>query len=60
MKNLDKYLELYNDGDLKNRGIYMSMMEREFKIPMFNNETFNKENAEVVELYRRFSKWPLE
>lgn len=33
----------------------MSRMEREFNIPMINNEQFNRDNVEVIKLYREIS-----
>lgn len=60
MEELKKFQELYKGGIIKKRGVYMSDMERTFKIPMFNNEEYNNKNKEVIELYRKFAAWPLE
>lgn len=47
-ENIDTLEEPHRTRRLSN---LMSEMEREFKIPMINNEQFNRENIEVMELY---------
>ena len=57
---LKRYIELYEKGNKKMRGEYMTMLENEFSIPMLNNEKYNNEHKEVIELYKRFAEWDLE
>ena len=57
---LKRYIELYEKGNKKMRGEYMTMLENEFNIPMLNDEKYNNENKEVIELYKRFAEWDLE
>lgn len=57
MKELEKYKEFYKQGIKNNRGKYMTMMEKEFNIPLLSSEEYNKKNPEVVELYKMFAKW---
>lgn len=33
----------------------MALMERHFRIPMANNEKYNRNNTAVIELYRQVS-----
>lgn len=56
--SLDRFKRIYEQLDMleePNRtsrlSKLMSEMEREFNIPMINNEQFNRENIEVMELY---------
>ena len=57
---LKRYIEFYEKGNKKMRGEYMTMLENEFSIPMLNNEKYNNEHKEVIELYKRFAEWDLE
>ena len=59
-KTLELYKKRYEEGNKTFRGMYMSDMERLFNIPLFNNEEFNRENPEVMELYLKFASWDLE
>ncbi|OOM17204.1 hypothetical protein CLSAB_19240 [Clostridium saccharobutylicum] len=56
-KELNRFRKLYLKGDKNSRGFYMSEMEKIFKIPMLNDEEFNRNNKEVIELYRKFADW---
>lgn len=56
-KDLNRFKELYLQGNKNNRGVYMSEMEKIFKIPLLNDEEYNRNNKEVIELYRKFADW---
>jgi len=56
-KELIRFKELYKEEIKENRGLYMTEMERIFKIPMINDEEFNNKNKEVIKLYRNFANW---
>lgn len=56
--SLDRFKRIYEQLDMLEEpqrtsrlSKLMSEMEREFNIPMLNNEQFNRENIEVMELY---------
>lgn len=57
LNQLNRFKELYKQGNKSNRGLYMTEMEMTFNIPLLNNEDFNKNNPEVIELYRAFADW---
>lgn len=59
-KELNRFKELYLQGNKNNRGLYMSDMEKIFKIPILNDEEYNRKNKEVIELYRKFADWWLD
>ncbi|KOY81243.1 hypothetical protein I6G82_02930 [Lysinibacillus macroides] len=51
-KSIFEYLDLLEEPFRTGRlSALMSEMEREFNIPMLNNEQFNRENIGVMELY---------
>lgn len=54
-----KYEEIMRDPSVPQResrlGELMTEMEGVFKIPMLKNTTWEKENPEVIELYRKVS-----
>lgn len=56
-KELNRFRELYLKNDRNNRSLYMSEMEKLFKIPALNDEEYNRSNKEVIELYRKFADW---
>lgn len=47
---LDHYKKRFENGELP--ADIMTDMEREFGIPMVNNEVYNKNNPDVIEVYR--------
>jgi hypothetical protein len=55
-----KYEEIMRDPSVRQResrlGELMTEMEGVFKIPMLKNTTWEKENPEVIELYRKVSE----
>lgn len=53
MSRLDKYQKRLACGE--NVADIMNDMEKEFNIPMLNDEEFNKKNADVIALYREVS-----
>lgn len=60
--SLDRFKRIYEQLDMLEEphrtsrlSKLMSEMEREFNIPMLNNEQFNRENIEVMELYWEIS-----
>lgn len=64
MYKLNNYRELYNEimkdkHNKKRRNLrlanLMTQMENEFRIPALNDEEYNKENKEIIELYREIS-----
>lgn len=57
LRQLNRFKQLYEQGNKKNRGLYMSEMEQIFNIPLLNNDAFNEANAEVIQLYRKFADW---
>lgn len=54
-----KYEEIMRDPSVRQResrlGELMTEMEGVFKIPMLKNTTWEKENPQVIELYRKVS-----
>lgn len=56
-QELNKFRELYLQGDREKRGEYMTAMEKTFNIPWLNDEEYNRNNREVIELYRKFADW---
>ena len=54
-----RYEEIMRDPSVRQRenrlGELMTEMEGVFKIPMLKNTTWEKENPQVVELYRKVS-----
>lgn len=56
-QELNRFRELYLQGNKGNRGVYMSDMEKTFNIPWLNDEEYNRNNREVIELYRKFADW---
>lgn len=54
-----KYEEIMRDPSVRQResrlGELMTEMEGVFRIPMLKNTTWEKENPEVIELYRKVS-----
>lgn len=55
-----KYEEIMRDPSVRQResrlGELMTEMEGVFKIPMLKNTTWEKENPQVIELYRKVSE----
>lgn len=51
MSKLDKYRKRFEDGE--NPTEIMNDMECEFNIPCLNDEEYNKQNSDVIELYRK-------
>jgi len=55
-----KYEEIMREPSVRQResrlGELMTEMEGVFKIPMLKNTTWEKENPEVIELYRKVSE----
>lgn len=56
-QELNRFRELYLQGDRQQRSEYMTAMEKAFNIPWLNDEEYNKNNREVIELYRKFADW---
>ena len=54
-----KYEEIMRDPSVRQResrlGELMTEMEGVFKIPLLKNTTWEKENPQVIELYRKVS-----
>jgi len=50
MSRLDDYQKRLASGE--RAADIMNDMEKEFNIPMLNDDEFNKNNADVIELYR--------
>ena len=54
-----RYEEIMRDPSVRQResrlGELMTEMEGVFKIPMLKNTTWEKENPQVIELYRKVS-----
>ena len=50
MSRLDEYQKRLASGE--NVADIMNDMEKEFGIPMLNDEEYNSKNADVIELYR--------
>ena len=50
MSKLDKYQKRLASGE--NAADIMNDMEKEFNIPMINDEEYNNKNADIIELYR--------
>lgn len=53
ISRLDKYKKRIANGC--NATEIMNDMEKEFYIPMLNDEEYNKKNADVIALYREIS-----
>lgn len=53
MSRLDEYQKRLASGE--NATDIMNDMEKEFDIPMLNDEDYNLKNAEVMELYREIA-----
>lgn len=55
-----RYEEIMRDPSVRQRevrlGELMTEMEGVFKIPMLKNTTWEKENPQVIELYRKVSE----
>lgn len=49
MGRLDEYQKRFASGERP--ADIMTDMEYEFKIPMLKDESYNKKNADVIELY---------
>lgn len=64
MDKLNSYRQVFNEimedkNSRKRRNLrlanLMTQMENEFRIPALNDEEYNKENKEIIELYREIS-----
>lgn len=55
-KNILERQDLEQDRKDIQLSALMTDMEREFKIPMLKNEDYEKENKDVIALYRKISR----
>ena len=53
MSRLDDYQKRLASGECATE--IMNDMEKKFNIPIINNEEYNKNNLDVIELYREIS-----
>lgn len=53
MGTLDEYQKRFANGE--NLTSIMNDMEKEFDIPIINEENYNSKNADVIELYREIA-----
>lgn len=55
-KQYDRIMELKDNEETTDRlSILMTKMEKEFKVPALNDEEWNQNHKEVIELYRKIS-----
>lgn len=55
----NKFAEVMKEKDIKKRNLHlasiMTEMESRYNIPMLNDEEYNRNNKEVIELYKEIA-----
>jgi hypothetical protein len=55
MESLEQYQEKFKNTSKKDLHKLMTELEREFNIPMLNDEEFNKKHPRLMEFYKEIS-----